>query len=54
MRYDINTQPCMNHFSLFVRFYTGRRKFLLVASIKMLKEILVKEFDTFTDREVSV
>ena len=37
-----------------VRFYAGRRKLLIVADIKTVKEIMVKEFDVFTDREVSV
>ena len=32
----------------------GRRKYLVIATTKMLKDIFVKEFDTFTDREVSV
>ena len=39
---------------LFCRFYTGRRPAIMIADLEMLKLVLVKEFDSFTDRPVTL
>ena len=39
---------------LFNRFYIGSMPMLKVTDVDMLKQILVKEFDSFSDRPVSV
>ena len=36
------------------RFYIGRQPCLMVTDVEMLKEILVKQFDCFMDRPVSL
>ena len=38
---------------LFYRFYVGRRPSIMIVDLEMLKLILVKEFDAFTDRPVT-
>jgi len=35
------------------RFYVGQRPYLLVADPEMVKQVTVKEFNSFVDREVS-
>lgn len=37
----------------FGRYFTGRAPSLLIADTEMLQEILVKQFNNFTDRAVS-
>ena len=41
------------NFCIFLSWYIGARPVLSIADVEMLKVILVKEFDTFVDREVS-
>ena len=36
------------------RYYNGIRPHVVVSDLEMLKEILVKQFDVFTDREVCI
>ena len=36
------------------RYYVGIRPMVVVRDLDMLKEIMVKQFETFIDREVSL
>ena len=38
---------------VFNRFYLGRAPFLLIFDLDILKQVLVKEFDSFMDRPVN-
>jgi len=35
------------------RFYIGQRPTIMVADLEMIKHVMVKEFSSFIDREVS-
>ena len=35
------------------RFYRGKRPIMMVADLEILKQVTVKEFNSFVDREVS-
>lgn len=50
----VRVYACMCYdFIHYCRWYLGARPVLFIADIEMLKVILVKEFDSFVDREVS-
>ena len=40
--------------SLIFRYYNGKRPYCVVSDLDMLREIMVKQFDVFTDREVGL
>ena len=40
-------------FNLSYRYYLGCRPWIVVTDLDMLKQILVKDFDNFTDHAVS-
>ena len=51
---DIWSCELFIHYVIVCRFYLGTVPWLVVSDLDMLKQILVKEFDSFADRPVSV
>jgi len=49
----INNQNDSLVYHVCSRFYVGQRPYLLVADLEMVKQVTVKEFNSFVDREVS-
>ena len=41
------------HLCVKCRFYIGQRPHILIADLDILKQIMVKDFDNFTDHAVS-
>ena len=41
------------HFYVYTRYYIGGQAYIMISDLDMLKQILVKDFDNFTDHAVS-
>ena len=50
MRLSCSNVRC--HYFMY-RFYRGKRPIMMVADLEILKQVTVKEFNSFVDREVS-
>lgn len=45
----VNTCHCSNHY-IYTRFYVGRQPRIAISDVDLAKDIMVKEFDNFSDR----